>query len=376
MRNRSRLPGFALAAVVAACAPVAPSDAPRATAPAPTSIPSVVASRPLSSAGAAACPSAASAYALTPDVELQFALVRGGITGVVSTVSPSPAPSFPVPAGELGGGMLVGGRDLPMELRIWYSLDPSDRAFEPTLELTTFELDFRSGSGTRSPIHVRSPLTRTPSSFVSTIALPDVDRQVTLEMRVTWRDRCYSYTATGTGAFTLVSAETVGDCAVTQEAIGPQLRGLLAAPLAIGAARARLVPGYIHATYYELPGGDGPYPLAVFDPKASPALARPGGSIDIRWLGDDVRLRTYDGEDVEWYRRRAVVEYMARGGLYGPDNPEPAVVSRSKLNTRSDGSFWTRAPSEPGHYVAAMGLRFDTACYDGGAMAGIGVNVQ
>jgi hypothetical protein len=321
------------------------------------------------------CPQSIEGYAYPPEIELLFEMVHGAVPGSIESVSaPVDGLLRPLEPGLESGGLLIGGRELPAELRVWYALDPSDRVIEPTLKLTSIDISIDRGNGHEVPVKTHWRLEG--ARYELTIGpLPDVDDDVTFAMHLAWTDRCYAYTASGSATVQVVSLATVGTCAVTGDAVGEQLATMLTSPLRLGPASARLGVSYVDARYADTPGGDGPQPWDMFDATAAPVVSSPSASLSMTWAERGFTLSPRDGVDVAWYRRGALLEFLAAGSTYG-DLPVPPVVFHSPLTQAADGSFPFQAPPDPGQYVAGFAFDFSSPCYAGSAVAGIGVDVE
>src|SRR6185503_4445990 len=183
-------------------------------------------------------------------------------------------------------------------------------------------------------------------------ALPEMDARLGLEVKLAWRDRCFSYTAAGHDDVIVRSAATLATCP-RGDAAWDDLRAMATAGLPFGPGKARADLAYTHMYFDGVAIIDGPYGIMLFEPDAAAVQVAPGATVTFSSPHPDLAFSLPDPAGVRLYRRGGVIRHQDEGGL-SMGAFDPPVVAASDLTMHPDGSFTMTAPTEPGRYVVSI----------------------
>jgi len=262
------------------------------------------------------------------------------------------------PDPEIQRGLVVGGYDLPLEAWVWYSYDVpgSLGPLEILGATTTVHPDGSDPIDLDVDIQARD--VDAALWDVTVHDVPNLDARVSLELSITWRDRCFTYSARTTiDRLRLVSTATTAGCRMTERQYDDDFSAALKTPLQVGSRTARLVSPWSRATYLPIdyPGID-VHPAFGWDPDAAPIVAAPDEVLVV--LRDAPGFELLDMAAVAWTRK----DFVDQSDVW-PPKLDP-VLFRSP-ERQSDGSFRLKAPSEPGRYVVTLSFPFEWTCGTG-----------
>ena len=387
MRNPHRLAIPVLVAFIAACGgPTgpAPSQAPTtAASPTASRTPTLPATPP---GTAVPAPTLATCPILGGDYEPPSGGISIGGEGIgdaggrIDTTSVRTDSGFVETFGQEGGasldvGILRTGKVLDVE--VWLSPYGGDDAPDLMDTLELLSLDVTLTGDELEPIHASGEPTRSsdlPAAWTLTFdALPEMDARLALEVRIGWRDRCFTYAAAGSDDLIVRSAATLATCP-RGDAAWDDLRAMATRGLPFGSTRARADISYTHMFFDGVAIIDGPYGILMFEPEAAPTQVAPGATVTFSSPDPDLAFSLPDPAGVRLYRRGGVIRHNEEGGVtMGAFNPP--VVAASDLTMQADGSFTMTAPTEPGRYVVAVEMPYESACSVGIVIAGPGLEV-
>lgn len=191
------------------------------------------------------------------------------------------------------------------------------------------------------------------------VSVPDVSGRGRLSFEFGWTDRCFRLEASGSVRVEVVSRAVTAACEMDEVAYWDHLEALLGDSILVGSMTPAVGSPINEAKYapYSNPGIDAHIAYG-FDPKVPAITASPDSLIRIE--NQKTRLQLADMVDVHVWTRRSVADAVE-------DYPPHDLIEVLDLRAaqQPDGSFRFRVPGEPGRYVAAISVRFDSKCSTG-----------
>jgi hypothetical protein len=242
-------------------------------------------------------------------------------------------------------------------------------------EFVTFPSTFLQGSsGPQSMVEAALTLTLDgagpidlPTRFVRgnrnfdqvAVTVPDVAGRGSVTLGFIWVDTCFRYEASGTIPVEVVPLEQTAGCELDEEAYWDDLHALLKGSIAVGTTKPNVGSAFNESKFapYVNPGIDA-WIGYMFDAGAPELTVRSGNTIRIEaqkqrvHLADELML-------VIWTRRsiaRAVTEYPPK---------RTVEVFEGRLERQPNGSYELPVPDDPGRYVAAVSVEFESRCSTG-----------
>lgn len=265
-----------------------------------------------------------------------------------------PHRSVTPPAREIKNsrGLVLGGREFvtfPSNFSEAYSPPQSmiDASMTLTLDgATRIDLPTRFVPGNRNLDQVA-------------VTVPDVAGRGSIELAFAWADECFRYQALGRIPVEVVPlARTVG-CDLDEETYWDQLHALLDGSLKAGSTTPAVTSAFNESKFapYVNPGIDA-FIGYMFDAKAPEEAVAPGSLVRIESLKQPLHL-AQRLKVVIWTRRSIAAAVTA----YPPKRA--VVVFEGPLERELDGTYELPVPDDPGRYVAALSVRFDSPCTTG-----------
>jgi len=272
----------------------------------------------------------------------------------VTELSGEAASAVPPPV-TLGGarGQMLGGREF-----VTYPSTFGDGSYGPQKMIkarVTLSL------ADASPIDLPTRFVPGNENFDQVaVAVPDVSGRGEITLEFEWVDDCLRYEASRTIPVDVVPlAETAG-CELDEQLYWDDLGALLDRSISVGGMTPRTGSPFNESRYapYVNIGIDA-FIGYMFDPKAPELSVASGTTVRI----ENLKPRRLDLvgriKVITWTRRSvstAVKDYPPNGLV---------EVSTVRLEAQPDGSFELPVPDEPGRYVVAVSVDFESSCSTG-----------
>jgi hypothetical protein len=188
------------------------------------------------------------------------------------------------------------------------------------------------------------------------VAVPDVNGRGSLRLAFIWADACFRYEASDTIPVDVVPLEQTSGCDLGNETYWDQLHAVLHDSIKVGTTKPAVGSAFNESKFapFVNPGIDA-FIGYMFDADAPELGVVSGRTVRIENLKPRIELAVRM-KVVIWTRRsiaRAVTDYPPRATV---------EVSQGRLERLPDGSYELPVPEEPGRYVAALSVEFETAC--------------
>ena len=260
-----------------------------------------------------------------------------------------------------GVGLVVGGHEFLMSPGYYYE------GYSPpvTMESATVTLTIDGGQPMALPTHF---VPGNENFNQVAVSVPDVAGHGRLAVDMTWTDKCFRLSASGSIRVGVVPTSVTADCALEEDAYWKQLGSVLEHPLKVDSRAARTVSPRNESKYTQNinPGIDAF--IAYLFNKDDPAFAAtPGSALRVEATNPaltltEMHLAVFTRHSIA----QAVKDYPPQGTVL--------VLERTPA-PRADGSWRLRVPDEPGRYVATMSFDFESKCTTGEVWAVVNVDV-
>ena len=262
-----------------------------------------------------------------------------------------------------GVGLLIGGHEF-----LTYPL-PGWEGYAPPFAMESAKLTLTLDGS--APVTLQTRVVPGNANFDQVaVAMPDVAGMGTLDVELTWADQCNRFEATASRRIEVVGTATTDGCEIDDEdAYWHQLTSLLDGSLRIAGTTARVESPYNEARFapYVNPGIDA-FIAYLFSPQTAAIVAVPGARIQIE--NGEANLRLHDDMDVIVWTRTSLATAVAD---YPPG--DLTEVLHWLPGKQADGSFSFPAPKQPGRYVAAIDVTYESRCTTGTLWTQVNVDV-
>lgn len=196
--------------------------------------------------------------------------------------------------------------------------------------------------------------------------LPDAKGSVVIDFIAEFSDACFTYRAEGAGAFEMVRAAQAAGCPTGHKGFAEHWAALGDDQLQVGDVGVEIINHQISGLWTPyFVAAQGGSALGSWDSAAPSATGEVGGIIRVAPTHPDLRINALSAT---YHRRGAVLD--ARPG------DDPPRVFAATADPYPDGHLDLLVPSEPGRYVAALGVDWTSPCAYGGAFGGVSIDVE
>jgi hypothetical protein len=249
-------------------------------------------------------------------------------------------------------GLMLGGRQFVTFPSTWF--DGHDNPQAMIEARVTLMLDGES------PLELPTRFVPGNENFDQVeVTVPDVGGRGRVELAFVWADPCFRYEAAGTIPVDVVPLARTAGCELDEERYWDELHKLLDGSIAVAGTTPNVGSAFNESKFapYVNPGIDA-FIGYMFDADAPEPNVPSGSTIRIERLKERVHLAE-KLKVVIWTRRsiaEAVTDYPPKGAV---------VVFEGRLERQPDGSYELPVPDDPGRYVVALSVEFDSRCTTG-----------
>jgi hypothetical protein len=249
-------------------------------------------------------------------------------------------------------GLMLGGRPFVTFPSTWFDGHDNPQAMIEARVVLTLDGE--------SPIDLPTRFVPGNENFDQVeVTVPDVAGPGSVELAFVWADPCFRYEAAGTIPVDVVPLARTAACELDEELYWDELHRLLDGSIAVAGTTPNVSSPFNESKFapYVNPGIDA-FIGYMFDADAPEPNIASGSTIRIERLKERVHLAE-KLKVVIWTRRsiaEAVTDYP----------PKRAVVAfEGRLERQPDGSYELPVPDDPGRYVVALSVEFDSRCTTG-----------
>ena len=279
-------------------------------------------------------------------VDAQLALTR--ITELSGERRSTVAPPVTLSNGR---GQMLGGRE--------FVTFPSFDRFGETQTIVEASVTLTLDGGTPIDLPVRI-VPGNPILNQAAVSVPDLAGPGSVNLNMSWTDDCFRYDATGTIPVDVVPLRETAGCELDEQLYWDELEALLDDSIVAGGTKPNVGSAFNESRFapYLNPGIDA-FIGYMFDPDAPELVVPVGGTVQIE-NGKPRRLDLGERMKVIIWTRRSVAQAVK-------DYPPHGLVEvvQGRLQQQPDGSYALPVPTEPGHYVAALSVQFESKCSTG-----------
>ena len=251
-----------------------------------------------------------------------------------------------------GRGLMLGGREFVTFPSTWFDGHSNPQAMIDAQVILTLD-----GA---SPIDLPTRFVAGNENFDQVaVTVPDVSGPGSVELAFVWADACFRYEAAGTIPVDVVPIARTAGCELDERLYWDQLHAVLDGAITVAGTTPSVGSAFNESKFapYVNPGIDA-FIGYMFDADAPELTVAPKSTIRI----ESGKPRVHLAEKltvVIWTRRSiadAVKDYPPQGAVR---------VFEGRLERQADGTYELPVPDEPGRYVAALSVKFDSPCSTG-----------